>query len=408
MRIRVSKDAGAAIVEAAIVLPLLLLCVLVVLDIARYFFISIMLNYAAFEAVDHASKLPVEVSILASDCSSPPAPFSENPCRRYLERIESDVLSKIAVRIAALAARPASSSGAGLIPFEHYSGGDYSNLYDRNPDPSSQSSFMSYAAFLRPGEQVRYADGGGYYEHPLRSFSEGWPRPGETWDTVLRMYPLVVHLEARFHFFTPFFTDTVIKATQTGFRRTPNPGILGAVVPPTPTPTRTPTPTVTPTATRAPTSTPTRTPTRTPRPTATQTPTTTPTATRTATPTGTLTATPTATPTRTPTATGTPTRTPTPTMTRTPTPTGTLTATPTSTATRTPTATATATSTPTSTPTPTATATPPPTRTPTPTPNCGPDPCAVRGSPCYCDFATGQDAVLCASCNYPACRCGDG
>lgn len=405
------RSSGAALIEAAIVLPLLLFTILVVLDIARYFFISMMLDFAAYEAVDHASKLPVEVSIAAPDCSGPVPPYSQNPCGQYLQRIEADVLGGIAVRLASLATRPSSSpSGAGLLPFEHYSSSDYPNLYSRNPAPGSQSAFTAYAAFLRPGERVRYAGPSGvrYYEHPLRPFSVGWPKGGETWDSLLRMYPLVVHLEANFKFFTPFFSDTVIKATQTGFRRTPNPGILGAVLPPTPTATVTPSPTPTRTPVPPATATPSATPTNTARPTSTPTATRTPTATLTATPTGTLTATPTSTATPTLTPTGTPTRTPTSTRTPTPTPTGTLTATPTATPTVTPSATSTRTATPTATRTPTATSTPLPTRTPTATPNCGRDLCLVNGSVCYCDFATGRDAELCARCDYPACRCGDG
>lgn len=193
-------------------------------------------------------------------------------------------------------------------------------------------------------------------------------RGGYNLSLLLKTYPIVLRADVDFRWLVPFLGTSVVRIEAASYRERIWEGTLQEPFDPGPqNPTATPTATVT----RAPTNTATPTPTSLPRPTrtSTSTPTITQTPTETGTPTQTGTPTSTGTVTSTPTTTSTPTITGTPTETGTPTATGTITNTPTITSTPTTTATRTATGTPTSTrtATPTSTSTPTVTLTATPT-----------------------------------------
>jgi len=386
---------GASLIEAAISLPLFLLILLFFIDISRFFFIYVMVNYAAYQAVDFASKSIVETSTTQSFCGSP----MSTECSDYKELVES-ILFKAENTALLVTSRYDVPSGAQLHSFDHYD----SDVYTSGQNISGLGGgITSNVAFLRPGERVIQNKGLSdqkNVDHATRSFGTGaglgWPNIGESWPQVLENNPLEVRIDVSFTPVTPGVPILHIGARQyayraarffgVGFEAIPSPTPVATDTPyPTATITQTPepaTPTVTPTVTE--TGTPTSTPTVTQTPTETGTPTVTPTATQTGTPTNTptVTQTPTetGTPTVTPTATqtGTPTDTPTatstPTVTQTPTETGTPTVTPTATQTGTPTNTPTITPTPTETGTPTVTPTPTQSGTPTNTPTVTPTP----------------------------------
>jgi len=377
----IKEKKGASLIEAAISLPLFLLVILFFIDIARFFFVYVIVNYAAYQAVDFASKSIVEVDTTQMQCSTTQG---GEACQDYRNLVES-ILAQAVNTARLVSSASDSASGAQLLSFTHYDPDIYTG------DPGSQNlsglgaSITSDAAFMRPGELVIRHDGEFdpvNVSHPTRPFGtgpdSGWPlRPGQSWPQVLETHPLAVVIQVRFSPVTPGVPVLNIVANQYAYRAARFFGIgiealPSPTPPPTNTPTNTPEATVTPGPTNTPTITPTATSTPTPTETGTPTPTGTPTNTPTITPTPAATNTPTITPT--PTASGTPTNTPT--ITPTPTITNTPTVTPTPTATGTATPTGTPTSTPTITPTPTVThtptITPTPTVTATPTIDCSP------------------------------------
>lgn len=416
------RSTGASYVEAAIAVPLFLLFVFALIDFARYFLVSGMLNWAAQSGADWASKVEVEViTTQMADGEDPcdsrgcPGPSGTRDNCVFYENLFGLITQRVLQDVATFTAPSSADSYSSLVQWEHYHPQDYVC----NPEEGTYGSGLDSAAgwrtldvaFLRPGERVREvgANSERIVEHPMRPCSStpgavcqtgdntGWPRPGESWGQILEANPVVVLLEVRFRPITPLMPELRIQSMQFGFRTTRQFGVGNPSAPlPTATnaPTNTPTPvptstntvflsptatatsttTMTPTETATATSSPTitQTPTRTSTPTITNTPTETGTPTQTGTPTNTRTATPTRTPTRTPTITQTPTITPTPTasgtatITPTPTNTATITMTPTITQTPTITLTPTITNTPANTPTGTNTPTRTPTRTPTP------------------------------------------
>ena len=60
-------------VEAAMSIPLFFIFIFFLVDVCRYFFTAIILNYAAYQAADFASKLEIEVPINQAACQAAPA-----------------------------------------------------------------------------------------------------------------------------------------------------------------------------------------------------------------------------------------------------------------------------------------------------------------------------------------------
>jgi hypothetical protein len=385
-RLRRQAQSGANLVEAAIALPLFLMVVFFCIDIARYFYISIGMNYAAYRAVDQAAKELLEYNTDEASCTDSNAPDNLKHCQEVKAIYQrAQVVGLGFAR--QFASESSSDSKARLMKFRHFDPADYQS----GLQPWSLLQGMeSDLAFLRPGEAVHRLDKSNQpiakFVHPLRpdyatsasaGVRTGWPNPafGEIWDNVLAESPVAAHLEVEFKPMTPFVAPLTgpirISATQFAYRRTPNVGITSPGLADTFTATPTETPTYTPTITQTNTSTGTATPTS---------PTNTPTITFT------------------PSITGTPTNTVPPTATQMISPTNTPvppTPTPIPVSTDTPSwYTATVNQTPTLTRTPT--------RTPTPTVNCSFDPCkGGADNKCNCvnleGGATWQSCQACAA-----------
>jgi len=256
-------------IEAALSLPILLFFLLFIIDLGRYFFIFLILNYAAYSAVDLSTKLEFESNInLSCNCAAEP----ESSCCGYQER-----LRRVMERALSTANLVASSSGnveskARLQSFAHYHSLDYTGDMQVSASVFEDVPVIYDVAILRPGEKARRhipPPGAGedeYVNHSTRAFPEvipssglGWPQGGETWLGVLAAHPLEVRLEVLFEPVTPFFPSLRIAASQLGFRKT---GAFGGVPPQIDMPpTNTPQPTATPTPTGTPIPPPTATPT---------------------------------------------------------------------------------------------------------------------------------------------------
>jgi len=225
-----SKCQGATILEAALSMPLFILFVLFILDIGRFFFVYIFLNFAAHNAVNLAAGLPIDARLTVN--------ANSNSCgesySRYVRLIEEAAMEN-ALRVAA-----PSGSGAWveLVPFEHY--------YESPQNCSLDNGNVIDVAFLRPGEKVRGYPGQSNefeYFHPTRPFGlelwQGWPGSNENWSGVLRAHPIEVRLQASFRAITPLVPELRIVASQAAFGSSDSfdQGGPGNIVPPTPTPT---------------------------------------------------------------------------------------------------------------------------------------------------------------------------
>ena len=417
-----SGDSGASLIEAAFALPIFIIFVLLIIDVARYFFVSMVLNYAASQGVDVASKLRIEIPTHNSHCRIISGDASSiqryRDCQRFLGMFDQVVNHTLSLADVAVG-----SNRVTLLEVEHYKDADY----DSNLEPwTGISDERRFAGFLRPGEAVRIiAEDGvtelGKFSHPIRrdanfdpslpSRSVGWPDPakGEQWENILQNAPIAVHLEAHFYPITPIFSSLAspirISVTQFAFRKgndigVSDPGDSSSFTPP-PTQTSTPSlpphlvPTFTPSRIPTPTYTPTRT--NTPTETATPTETSTPTLSPTITLSPTSTTVPTITPTQEhpfiPTGAPNPTNTLSPTITQTPADSATVTVT------FTPLESTTVTETPLPTSTATPSGTPTVTHSPTPTIDCFDfNPCSI--DPCACvEMSDGATPEACDKCD---------
>lgn len=336
-RKKLSSGRGGVIHEYVLVIPVLLVFVIGIIDVARAIATLLVLQYGANEGVSLAAKLQGlqndyydYVNKAASDDLTPD---EEGKALDYYESLQQVVAA--AIRL------PSSTMcGTSRLRGFNYTGWD-------NDGPTTDIDPPLKAAFIRPGDpdlaKIPFAsESPGNY-----GYATDWDGPqlnfaNQRAPQLMRDYPLVVYLECDFKWFLPFVKDTVLVARGVAYRELVWDGAVPeGFNPPLEEPTRTPTNTFTPTRTATNTRTITNTPTISNTPTITNTPGT-PTVTRTPT----ITRTPTQT--RTPTVTNTP---GTPTVTRTPTMTRTRTATRTNTSTATPTNTSSNTFTPSATPT---------------------------------------------------------
>jgi hypothetical protein len=252
---KLAKATGATIVEAAIAVPLFLLLLFVLIEFIRYFYIYIVLNYAAFRAVDFAAKISIESPIDCIACAN--GGQKEADCRLYASRVREILRRALHVGRVTGVGPSTRTSGTRFVRFKTYDregGGDYENCYHSPGERGSGlkerigkidvpvKSIEDDAAFLRPGEvAVRMSgpEAGTKYHHPTRQIGDnpymdlsktgkGWPQSGENWNGVLAEEPIVVYMEAVFHPLVPVIPDLMIRAQQIGFRHS---GGVGRIVP---------------------------------------------------------------------------------------------------------------------------------------------------------------------------------
>lgn len=417
---------GATLIETALSIGLFIVFTFFIIDLARYFFVYAVLNYAAFQAADYASKNELEIQGDAGYCAEQDINPLGSRCARF-ETLINEMHNRARNTAHLVATDPGTPSRVTLVDFEQYRKDDY-------PDCglsfcASDTGLTTTGCLLRPGELCWRATGPGTsssLDHPTRPPvktprpAADWPRANESWGSILQSQPFVYRIEATFQPFTPLVPALNIVAEQVGYRFSGAFGTAPSALPPgTPGvgggPTDTPFgggPTAGPTDTPggpSPTATNTPVPTNTRPPTATPSPTDTPgcyccqpaSSRRYTLPCSTGFCNqycwPTLTPTPTPcvACTATPTKTPLPTNTPRPSNTPTNTICPPAVCTVTPTPTDTPTPRPTSTPSPTRTPAPPP--TPTDTPDVTPTPSSCSTDCVQCALQAGCNCTGCVN-----------
>jgi hypothetical protein len=330
---------ASTFLEFVIVFPVFFLFFLALVDFARYWSSTLVLQYGLNEGARLASK----INDFEHDVVTNPSPEQKDKIERFL--ISRNKILSVALEFPL----------ATVI--------NYDNLNKFLVKDTIDTEKEYGVLVVRPGEWFKYKDSSDIYSYKsewsgtdvpkiLTEYVNGSPN-GTSENSLMRNFPFALYAEYRFHWIMPFMSESIIRIRALGFREK----VWDGTVPEEFSPPKIPT--------QVPTWTP-RPPTYTPTATSTYTVSNTPTSTSTNTATGTETYTPSIT--ETPTETYTPSITYTPSNTATPiTPTATYTASYTYTPSNTPTNTATFTFTPTYTATGTSTITYTPSQTYTPT-----------------------------------------
>jgi len=202
---RRAGNRGVSMVEAALILPILIATIFFMIDLSRYFYTYVVLNYGAYRGLRVA--ISGDMTTDLSQCEA-----TDGPCEQYLGRVKNS-LNEV-LRFARLVAQPSSGNGAvRLVPFTHYDGKFYGS-------PADLESFAFDAGFLRPGEALEREDGTSI-EHSTRPNGEGagqgWPKLGESWFSLLTNHPMEIVVEADFEFVTPGLGSLRMQVRQYDF-----------------------------------------------------------------------------------------------------------------------------------------------------------------------------------------------
>lgn len=259
-----NKQKGATLVEVTLTFPAFILTTLFAIDICRYAFGYVMINYAAYNAVSTAAISDIELatSPKASSISMGCNTQDSSVCNRY-----NEVLSTITD-----AGESFTSFVDGAVidlqRFQLNSQGAYGGATDIDAVAVGMEVKSSPVAFLRPGEAALRegnksvncgaTDSAAVFTHPTRKPTfqctngagvPAWPALGrtewsgappegtildkgiETWDNVLMNEPLVVRIEGKFKPILSFLGTWDVSATQTAFRKTRLEGNYKGVTP---------------------------------------------------------------------------------------------------------------------------------------------------------------------------------
>ena len=196
----VGKRRGAALVEAALVVVVVVTSVLFLIDLCRY--------VAAKSALIRGTQQGLDLAIKLSDLDLSPfeaALSGGNP--RFLASRSRVVQAATSLPLAALfQPSSATTSSLRLLRFTMLAPGHPLN---------SILSFNSDAILIRPGERYR-AEDGYTANHPTAAF----PQLALDLDFQNALYdhPLVVEMRGRFSFVTPLVPQVTLSARAIGFR----------------------------------------------------------------------------------------------------------------------------------------------------------------------------------------------
>lgn len=205
------SDRGVSMIQAALLLPLLLMLLIAVVDLGRLGVARIVLELAAREGVATAALLPVDGDVSTRGCAT-----ASGGCAVFvtaLTRINETAMTRASL----IAGEPGSGASIELIPAHHYAPETYTGFdWQQAGIPPVHLNL----GFLRPGEVVTFADGEqlNHSERPHGpSAGTGWPAPGEEMRAWLLISPLEVTMRARVRFFTPLLPTLTISTRAAAF-----------------------------------------------------------------------------------------------------------------------------------------------------------------------------------------------
>ncbi len=215
---RYSRDERAAtMLELALVLFLFFTTVLFFTDCARFFMTRALLIRGAQEAADLASRVPdFDIdTVTLTQASTDSARF----------RAARQLVANAAFAASSTNAVVSPSSGSGWVRLRSY------GMNDRYSD-TEVTSQPTDVLILRPGESGKWtpADGGSelWTNNPLRCSPSAVAatgctarQAGDTMDSLMRVFPIMVQMEASVQTITPFVGPWVARATVLSWREQP-------------------------------------------------------------------------------------------------------------------------------------------------------------------------------------------
>lgn len=221
---------GASFVEVVLTLPIMLLCMLFLVDLAWYFVTYSVLSYAVHEGADIAAKIPVETDTSSVACGSTSTDeYKKDLCLKYLTEVTA-LLATVDATADLISSRGKDSGRVYRLRYDHYYETGHAFVGQKIGSPEVLPSAMSaYSGFIRPGERIR-SELGDIHEHPSRPFVDpsqanpasgvGWPSSTESWASVLSVNPIETTISGVYKPLTPFFPDVPIRVSAFAYRKT--------------------------------------------------------------------------------------------------------------------------------------------------------------------------------------------
>ena len=237
MKMRVCKfwffktDRGVTMLEFALVLPLLLVLIIGIIDVARYFAYQAILNKGAESGLNFALKVPnLDVDLKEYN-------HGDVDYQRYEQARDLVARKAVDIPLRTFFSDSATPSIAQLEDFE----------YTDVDAGGTEKTLSEEVALIFPGETLTASDGTAITHKTLPT-----PPIAQTKEDLLKIHPVIVELRAQIQPLTPFMSPITLQARAMGFReeipRGPLTGEFGETSdpvvanPPTPTPTPTPVP----------------------------------------------------------------------------------------------------------------------------------------------------------------------
>lgn len=235
-------QSGASLVEAGLALPILLALIYGIIELARCFWIFAVLNWAAYQGADLASKLDIGISpsINNVDCS---LEGSDNECVKL-----AGMLRDIKGRVTSVMDWINHSSRIKFVQYDHYD--PNSDAYTIPPTLLNQKFLDTIhkpdyelaempLAIVRPTEEVLIHNAGPLdlpFSNPCRGPTQGWPAQKGAWDLILSTCPTIIRITADVKPLIPFpmFSSYRVQATQIAYRLSPYLGVANVALSTTP------------------------------------------------------------------------------------------------------------------------------------------------------------------------------
>lgn len=218
---------GASFVEVAVTLPIMLLCMLFLIDLTWYFVTYSVLSYAVHEGADIAAKIPVETDTSTVACGSASEDsYKLDLCYRYLVEV-SALVNEVDKTADLISSRGKDSGRVYRLRYNHYYDTAQTFRGRKSGTQIEQPSALSgYTGFIRPGERIK-TELGDVHDHPSRPFysvdpkaAQGWPGTSESWASVLASNPVEITISAVYRPLTLLLPDVPITVSAFAYRKT--------------------------------------------------------------------------------------------------------------------------------------------------------------------------------------------
>ncbi len=206
---------GVTIIEFGLAFPVLLFILLAIIDVVRYIAVEAILNKAASDAVQLASKISnydIDIRGLTA---------TDADYQSYAEARRRILVEATALPLQTLISDYTTPSTISLLPYI------ITDQALTTLPPDVPPSITTSALVLRPGESATRSDGTHIIHPTLSPAPDGLPPPQNT-EVLLNSQPIYVEVRAQVEMFFPLFRDAVAVGTALGYREEVPKGPFGA------------------------------------------------------------------------------------------------------------------------------------------------------------------------------------